>query len=141
MAFFRIAPFLSVETAEFEVPKSMHSVFLDDGGLSLSRTGQDCQQALVLQIIPKGPVGTIEYQDWFVPAGKVSAQLQDAITCQKDVLQPEDTGLCESVQKGLRSKGYNQGRFVIDPSLSELSGHGVHHFQSLVMAALWAKIS
>jgi len=53
-----------------------------------------------------------------------------------EILQPEDIGLCESVQKGLRSKGYNQGRFVIDESESELSEHGVHHFQELLLDAL-----
>lgn len=94
----------------------------------------------VLQMIPDGPERTIEYQDWFVPGGKVSQQLNDAIIYQKDVLQPEDIGLCESVQRGLNSKGYNQGRFVVDSGLSELSEHAVHHFQALVMKALDAEI-
>ena len=59
---------------------------------------------------------------------------------QNDVLQPEDIGLCVSVQKGLRSKGYNSGRFVVDGDLAELSEHAVHHFQSLVADALGAKL-
>ena len=50
---------------------------------------------------------------------------------QRDVLQPEDVRLCESVTRGLQSKGYNQGRFVIDPERSELSEHAVHHFQQM----------
>ena len=56
---------------------------------------------------------------------------------QNDVLQPEDIGICVSVQKGLRSKGYNSGRFVVDGDLTELSEH---HFQSLVADALGAKL-
>jgi len=52
------------------------------------------------------------------------------------VLQPEGIGLCESVQKGLRSRGYYQGRFVGDANESELSEHGVHHFQELLLDAL-----
>ncbi|MEO1613439.1 MAG: SRPBCC family protein, partial [Pseudomonadota bacterium] len=32
-----------------------------------------------------------------------------------DVLVPEDIGLCESVQRGLKSKGYSQGPLVVDP--------------------------
>ena len=67
-------------------------------------------------------------------------QLRDAITYQIDVLQPEDIGLCESVQKGLKSSGYNQGRFVVDEGLTELSEHAVHHFQNLVAEALGAKL-
>jgi len=94
----------------------------------------------VLQMIPNGPEGTIEYQDWFVPGGKPSKQLQDAMDYQKDVLQPEDISLCESVQRGLNSKGYNQGRFVIDKERTELSEHAVHHFQELVVKALGAEL-
>ena len=94
----------------------------------------------VLQMIPNGPAGTIEYQDWFVPGGKVTPQLKDAMDYQKDVLQPEDIALCESVQRGLNSKGYNQGRFVVDEERSELSEHAVHHFQDLVAKALGADL-
>ena len=67
--------------------------------------------------------------------GKASKQLQDAMDYQKDVLQPEDVDLCIRVQKGLKSKGYNQGRFVIDKEWSELSEHAVHHFHGLVLDA------
>lgn len=93
-----------------------------------------------LQMIPLGPDRTIEYQDWFIPTATPSKQLHDAMVYQKDVLQPEDIRLCESVQKGLRSKGYNQGRFVVDDELSELSEHAVHHFQRLVVEALGADL-
>ncbi len=90
----------------------------------------------VLQMIPDGPEQTIEYQDWFVPKGEPCQQLQDAMAYQKDILQPEDIGLCESVQRGLKSHGYNQGRFVVDAERTELSEHAVHHFQRLVVNAL-----
>ena len=63
-------------------------------------------------------------------------QLKEAADYQKDVLQPEDIGLCESVQRGLYSKGYNQGRFIVDKGKTELSEHAVHHFQTMVMEAL-----
>ncbi|MEL7279216.1 MAG: aromatic ring-hydroxylating dioxygenase subunit alpha [Pseudomonadota bacterium] len=94
----------------------------------------------VLQMNPNAPERCVEYQDWFVKDGIVTDQLRDAIQYQKDVLQPEDIGLCESVQKGLKSSGYNQGRFVVDEGLTELSEHAVHHFQSLVADALGAKL-
>ncbi len=94
----------------------------------------------VLQMIPNGSERTIEYQDWFVPDGKPSQQLQDAMDYQRVVLQPEDVALCESVQTGLKSKGYNQGRFIVDKERTELSEHAVHHFQSLVVTALGAEL-
>ncbi len=94
----------------------------------------------VLQMNPKNPGRTIEYQDWFTLGGKLSVQLQEAATYQKDVLQPEDIGLCESVQRGLQSNAYNQGRFIVDHGKTELSEHAVHHFQAMVANALGAKL-
>lgn len=93
-----------------------------------------------LQMIPNGLDRTIEHQDWFIPTLSPSKQLREAMVYQKDVLQPEDISLCESVQKGLKSKGYNQGRFVIDEDLSELSEHAVHHFQKMIVDALGATL-
>ena len=90
----------------------------------------------VLQMIPHGAGRTIEYQDWYLPNPQPTQQQRDAMVYQRDVLQPEDVGLCESVYRGLQSKGYNQGRFVVDPDRSELSEHGVHHFQQLYVDAM-----
>ncbi|MEM7270214.1 MAG: aromatic ring-hydroxylating dioxygenase subunit alpha [Pseudomonadota bacterium] len=90
----------------------------------------------VLQMNPSGVETCREYQDWFTPGGEITKQLADAIAYQKDVLQPEDIGLCESVQRGLNSRAYNQGRFIVDEELTELSEHAVHHFQRMVMEAL-----
>ncbi len=94
----------------------------------------------VLQMNPTEPARTIEFQDWFTPAGKLSPQLQEAAAYQKDVLQPEDINLCESVQRGLTSKAYNQGRFIVDHGKTELSEHAVHHFQCMVVDALGANL-
>jgi choline monooxygenase len=90
----------------------------------------------ILQMIPDGAGNTVEYQDWFLPTEIPSPQLKEAMDYQKDVLQPEDVSLCVSVQRGLKSKGYNQGRFMVDSERSELSEHAVHHFQALVVNAL-----
>ena len=94
----------------------------------------------VLQMNPTAPTQTLEYQDWFTKGGKLSPQLKEAADYQKDILQPEDIGLCESVQRGLSSKAYNQGRFIVDHGKTELSEHAVHHFQSMVVEALGAKL-
>jgi len=59
---------------------------------------------------------------------------------QKNILQPEDVALCESVQRGLKSRGNNQDRFVVDSKQSELSEHAVHHFQEMVVKALSAEL-
>ena len=54
----------------------------------------------------------------------------------KTVLVPEDVGLCERVQKGLHSRGYTQGRFVVDRERPDFSEHHVHFFQKMVHDAL-----
>jgi phenylpropionate dioxygenase-like ring-hydroxylating dioxygenase large terminal subunit len=54
----------------------------------------------------------------------------------KQVLGPEDVELCESVQHGLASKGYTQGRFIYDPDGGQLTEQAVHHFHTLVVEAL-----
>ena len=53
-----------------------------------------------------------------------------------EVLGPEDQRLCESVQRGLRSSSYNQGRFICNPEEPGVSEHAVHHFHRLVRNAL-----
>ena len=53
-----------------------------------------------------------------------------------DVLVPEDVGLCESVQRGLHSKGYSQGPMIVDPDRSGRGEHAIHHFHRLVQDAL-----
>ena len=52
-----------------------------------------------------------------------------------EVLQKEDIALCESVQKGMETPAFTQGRIVSDPSGSGLSEHAVHHFHGLVLDA------
>ena len=53
-----------------------------------------------------------------------------------DILVPEDIGLCESVQRGLKSKSYDQGPFIVDDKRSGTGEHALHHFHRLVQQAL-----
>ena len=53
-----------------------------------------------------------------------------------EILGVEDQNLCESVQRGLKSRSYSQGRFVVDPAMSGTAEHAVHHFHRLVKHAL-----
>jgi choline monooxygenase len=51
-----------------------------------------------------------------------------------DQIQQEDIVLCEQVQRGLRSRSYDAGRF------SARRENGVHHFQALVSEALGPEV-
>ena len=53
-----------------------------------------------------------------------------------ETLAPEDIHLCESVQRGLKSKSYQQGSFMVDPDNPGESEYALHHFHRLVQKSL-----
>lgn len=59
-------------------------------------------------------------------------------TYTANVLAPEDIALCESVQRGLMSKGYDQGPIIAGDAASGQGEHGIHHFHRLVHAWMTA---
>lgn len=61
---------------------------------------------------------------------------QASIAWMNDDLGPEDIELNITVQRGLHSLGYSQGRYMIDAARSNESEHLVHHFHRLVYRAL-----
>ena len=58
------------------------------------------------------------------------------IAYTSNVLVPEDIALCESVQRGLKSKGYCQGPMIVDAERSGRGEHAIHHFHRLIQEAL-----
>lgn len=90
----------------------------------------------VLHIMPTGPETTREHLDFFFADSTPTAAEMEAIRYTDEVLQVEDIGLVESVQRGLHSRGYHQGRYIVDPERTDISEHGVHHFHGLVLRAL-----
>lgn len=90
---------------------------------------------IVLNIIPVGPDRTLETYDFFLETPEPDAMELDAIRYLDEVLQVEDIGLVESVQRGMNTPAFTQGRIVNDPSGSGKSEHAVHHFHGLVLEA------
>ncbi|MFO1171944.1 MAG: aromatic ring-hydroxylating dioxygenase subunit alpha [Hyphomicrobiaceae bacterium] len=95
-----------------------------------------CPNIGILHIMPTGPETTLEHFDFFFGEDVPEATIRDAIDYLDKTLQPEDIGLVESVQRGLHSKAYTQGRFIVDKERTFISEHGLHHFHSLVLDAL-----
>lgn len=87
-------------------------------------------------IIPTGPETTLERWDFYLIHKTPNDQERRFIDYIKDVLIAEDVGLCEDVQTGLHSRGYRQGRFVVNRDHVEFSEHHVHFFQRFVHEAL-----
>ena len=89
-------------------------------------------------IIPLEPEKTLLHLDYYVPPRAMHPVTKSCMTWMNEELGPEDIGLNVSVQKGLRSFGYDQGRYVIDAERSNKSEHLVHHFHSLVHERIWS---
>ena len=90
---------------------------------------------MVWRFIPLAPEETYEEFDFFFESTPPIEAEMEAIKFIDTVLQPEDIGLVESVQRGMRTPAFKQGRYMIDPDGSGMSEHGVHHFHGLVLEA------
>ncbi len=92
---------------------------------------------MVFQIIPDGPERTREIWDFYLETAEPTEAEIDSIAYVDEVLQVQDIELVESVQRGMRTPAFDQGRIVFDPTRSDqgLSEHGVHHFHGLILEA------
>ncbi len=84
---------------------------------------------------PVSETETDEVFDFFLQTSEPNDDEIEAIKFIDDVLQPEDIALVESVQRGMRTPAFEQGRYLVDPEDSGLSEHAVHHFHCLVLQA------
>lgn len=91
---------------------------------------------IVLRLAADGPGHCRERVDILAPPGEVSASLERTKRLFADEFNREDIALVESVQRGLSSIAYDQGRYVIDPADSWFSESGLHRFHSKILAAL-----
>ncbi len=79
-------------------------------------------------ILPLAPERTLTRFEWYVldPNSPGVAEEFARSFAFSDQVQQEDIGICEAVQRGLRSRNYESGRFSV------LRENGVHHFQGLL---------
>ncbi|MGI3185406.1 aromatic ring-hydroxylating oxygenase subunit alpha [Nioella aestuarii] len=90
---------------------------------------------IVLNIIPVGPDRTLETYDFFLETAEATEAELESIRYLDEVLQAEDIAIVESVQRGMMTPAFQQGRIVNDPEGSGKSEHAVHHFHGLVLDA------
>jgi choline monooxygenase len=90
---------------------------------------------IVLNIVPAGPERTFETYDFFLETPDPDDAEKAAIEYLDKVLQVEDIALVESVQQGMGTPAFQQGRIVCDPSGSGKSEHALHHFHGLILDA------
>ena len=80
-------------------------------------------------IVPLGTEKTLTIFEWFSYG---DAGVPPETIDFSDEIQQEDIRICESVQRGLRSRHYDRGRFSVKRE------NGVHHFHGLLAACLGA---
>jgi choline monooxygenase len=90
---------------------------------------------MVFQVVPDGPERTLETWDFSFDTAEVQPAEVQSVRYVDEVLQAQDIALVESVQRGMRTPAFDQGRIVYNPSGAGLSEHGVHHFHGLVLDA------
>lgn len=90
---------------------------------------------IVLNIVPMGPDRTLETYDFYLETSEPDETEKAAIHYLDSVLQVEDISLVESVQQGMNTPAFRQGRIVNDPNGSGKSEHALHHFHGLVLDA------
>ncbi len=96
---------------------------------------------MVFQVLPAGPDRTLETWDFYFETAELSDAEAQSVRYIDKVLQVQDIALVESVQRGMRTPAFDQGRIVCDPAGSGLSEHGVHHFHGLVLDAYTSWVS
>ncbi|MCY1143513.1 ring-hydroxylating oxygenase subunit alpha [Actinoplanes sp. Pm04-4] len=90
---------------------------------------------MVLQIIPAGVDRTLETWDFYFETAELDEAELQSVKYIDEVLQQQDIRIVESVQRGMATPAFDQGRIVYDPDGAGLSEHGVHHFHGLVLDA------
>lgn len=90
---------------------------------------------MVWRFYPISATETWEEFDFFFASKEPDDSEKEAIRFIDEVLQPEDIGLVESVQRGMSTPAFNSGRYMVDIEGSGASEHAVHHFHGLLLDA------
>ncbi|HVR44503.1 MAG TPA: SRPBCC family protein [Thermoanaerobaculia bacterium] len=79
-------------------------------------------------IVPLGHERTLTRFEWFFrdPDTPAAKKVIEETVAYSDEIQLEDIAICEAVQKGLRSRTYDRGRYAVRRE------NGVHHFHGLL---------
>jgi phenylpropionate dioxygenase-like ring-hydroxylating dioxygenase large terminal subunit len=79
----------------------------------------------VNMVLPLGPEQTVAIFLWFFPAATLKTDVPETTVRFSDEIQLEDGNICEVVQRNLRSRSYERGRYSVQQE------RGLHHFHRL----------
>lgn len=72
-----------------------------------------------------GPQACTVWRGWYTPEGAESDVIRGLAVQDRDTTVEEDIRLVESVQRGLKSRGYRPGPLVLDPACGVSSEHSI----------------
>jgi choline monooxygenase len=81
-------------------------------------------------VLPVEPERTLAIFEWYLPEKDHSSPAAKASVDFSHQIQIEDVGICEAVQKNLRSRSYSRGRFSVKQE------KGVHAFHRMYAAMM-----
>ncbi len=82
-------------------------------------------------VLPLAPERSLAIFEWYLPETEHGSTAAKASVEFSDQIQIEDVGICEKVQKNLRSRSYSRGRFSVKQE------KGVHAFHRMYLE--WTK--
>jgi choline monooxygenase len=81
-------------------------------------------------VLPLGPERSLAIFEWYLPEKDLGSAAAKASVEFSDQIQIEDEAICEVVQKNLRSRSYERGRY------SAKQEKGVHAFHRMYAEAM-----
>ncbi len=82
-------------------------------------------------VLPIAPERSLAIFEWYLPEKDHGSSAAKASVEFSDQIQSEDVGICEAVQKNLRSRSYSRGRFSVK---QEKGVHAFHRMYADMMA-------
>lgn len=84
----------------------------------------------------EGPGNCTVWRGWYTPGGAESDVIRQLAIQDRETTVEEDIRLVESVQRGLKSRGYHPGPLVLDPSGGVSSEHSIAALQQWMREAV-----
>jgi choline monooxygenase len=81
-------------------------------------------------VLPTSPEKCVAIFEWYFPEDVLQTEAPATTVKFSDEIQLEDGAICEAVQRNLRSRSYERGRFSVKQE------KGVHHFHRLYAAEM-----
>lgn len=82
-------------------------------------------------VFPLAPERSLAVFEWYLPEKDLGSEAARASVRFSDEIQNEDVAICEAVQRNLRSRSYQRGRFSVT---QEKGVHAFHRMYADVMA-------